>query len=304
MEEIFLAKKEDEKKRLDVFLSENLDKTRSQIKKLIEDGIVLVDGKEVKAGFLLKENNEVLLKNFEKPIMQTAPEDIYLDVLYEDDDLAVINKQQGLVVHPAPGNYSGTLVNALAHRFSSLSSSNDVRPGIVHRLDKDTSGAMLVAKNDKAHAFLAKQIKDKTAIREYVALVSGNFKDDSGTITTGIGRDKNNRKKQAVYPVGQQKLAITHFEVLKRFTGFCLVKFVLETGRTHQIRVHSAHKGHPIVGDSVYGGNTKLYSGGQLLHSASITFYNLKNEQLSFKAPLPDYFEKVLFKLNQNLQED
>ena len=298
----FISKENDSNKRLDVFLSENSDLSRSQIKNLIDEKQVFLNGKNVKAGQKLKLGDEINFDYILKEITDLKPQEIALEIVFEDDNLAVINKPQGMVVHPAAGNFEGTLVNALLFHFKeNLSQSEDVRPGIVHRLDKNTSGLMLVAKNNKAHAYLANQISNKTASRHYIALVTGNFKNDSGQITTGIGRDKKNRKKMAVYPVGEQKLAVTNYKVLERYTGFCLVEFVLQTGRTHQIRVHAAHLGHPIVGDDVYGGNTKLYSSGQLLHSYKLEFVPLDGkEKLSFEIPLPEYFEKVISKLGKN----
>lgn len=302
MEYNFKAKETDAGKRLDVFISENCDLSRSQIKILIDDKCVFLNGKNVKAGEKLRFDDAINFVYEVKEITDLKPQDISLDIVYEDEDMAVINKPQGMVVHPAAGNFDGTLVNALLFHFKqSLSDNDDVRPGIVHRLDKNTSGLMLVAKTNKAHVFLAKQISDKSASRHYLALVSGNFGNDSGQIKTGLGRDKKNRKKMAVYPVGEQKLAITNYRVVNRFSGFCLVEFILETGRTHQIRVHAAHMGHPIVGDDVYGGNTKLYNGGQLLHSYKLEFFQMeKNSKLSFEIPLPQYYQKVIDKLSQN----
>jgi 23S rRNA pseudouridine1911/1915/1917 synthase len=300
MMEKFVATENDNQKRLDVFLSENTTLSRSQIKLLNDQNKVFLNGKNVKAGGKIKQGDIIEIEPEQKPQTDLVAQNIGLDIVYEDQNLAVINKPQGMVVHPAAGNHEGTLVNALLFHFDTLSDSQDVRPGIVHRLDKNTSGLILVAKNNLAHEFLAKQIKDKVASRHYLALVGGNVKNDHGTIETGFGRDKKNRKKMAVYPLGQFKKAVTHYNVVKRFDGFCLVEFVLETGRTHQIRVHSAHIGHPIVGDDVYGGNCKLYSGGQLLHAYKIEFFAPnKTNKLSFEVGLPDYFEKVISKLKQ-----
>ena len=256
----------DDKQRLDVFLAAETGWTRSQIKLQVDSKRVSVNGKTQKAGFLVKNNDKISL-SFAKDVLDinAEPEDIPLDIVYEDDDFAIINKPQGMVVHPAPGAYNHTLVNALLFHFDSLSKNGDnIRPGIVHRIDKDTSGLLVVAKNDNAHASLAKQIAEHSCFRHYMALLEGNLKDDTGTVETFIARSKTDRKVMAVSNEG--KKAITHYTVVKRFTNYCLVEFVLETGRTHQIRVHSKHLGHPIVGDKTYGiKNQKFNLDGQLL---------------------------------------
>ena len=291
----------DEKIRLDMFLANETGWTRSQIKLQIDAQKVLVNGKVQKAGFLIK-NGDMVQISFSKEVLQlnAEAENIPLDVIFEDDDFAIINKPQGMVVHPAPGAYNHTLVNALLYHFENLSNgSNEIRPGIVHRIDKDTSGLLVVAKNDKAHASLAAQIAEHSCFRHYLALLEGNLKNDSGTVETYIARNPNDRKQMAVSSSG--KLAITHYNVLKRFDGYCLVEFVLETGRTHQIRVHSKHLGHPIVGDKTYGiKNQKFKLDGQLLHAYKLELtHPSTGERLSFECKLPEYFEKTLSKLKQ-----
>lgn len=289
----------DEKIRLDVFLSGETGWTRSQIKLQIDAQKVLVNGKVQKAGFLVK-NGDIVKVSFSKEVLElnAEAENIPLDIVYEDDDFAIINKPQGMVVHPAPGAYNHTLVNALLYYFENLSKgSGDIRPGIVHRIDKDTSGLLVVAKNDKAHASLAAQIAEHSCFRHYLALLEGNLKQDKGTVETFIARNPNDRKQMAVSSQG--KWAITHYNVLKRYTGNCLVEFVLETGRTHQIRVHSKHLGHPIVGDKTYGiKNQRFKLEGQLLHAYKLELtHPTTGKRMSFECELPDYFEKTLSKL-------
>jgi 23S rRNA pseudouridine1911/1915/1917 synthase len=224
-----------------------------------------------------------------------VPQNIEIDIVFENSDFAIINKAQGIVVHPAAGNFDGTLVNALIYHFENLSTSEDVRPGIVHRLDKNTSGLLIVAKNNKTHNYFANLIKQRKAVKKYVALCSGYFNNKRGEIITGICRDKKNRKKMAVCNQDEGKLAITKYNVLEEFDGFSLVEFELVTGRTHQIRVHASHLKHPIVGDNVYGGNTKLYDKGQLLHSAHLEFVSpTTNKLVTFDVTLPKHFLKVL----------
>ncbi len=292
----------DEKIRLDVFLANETDWTRSQIKQQIDSGNALVNGKQTKAGFLIKNGDKISLKFSKENLSEKAEaENIPLDVVYEDDDLAVINKPQGMVVHPAPGAYNHTLVNALLYHFDNLSHSSEdfIRPGIVHRIDKDTSGLLVVAKNDTAHASLSKQIEEHTCFRHYLALVEGNLKQDSGKIETFIGRSKADRKVMAVTETG--KIAITNFNVIERFDGYTLVEFVLNTGRTHQIRVHSKYIGHPIVGDKTYGvKNQKFNLNGQLLHAYKLELTHPKtNKRMCFECDIPEYFKKVLTKLKK-----
>ena len=275
------------------------DISRSYIAKLIEEGKVLVNDKQEKSSYKVKENDVICLLDFEDKKSDIKEEDIPLDVVYEDDDIMIINKVQGMVVHPANGHYSGTLVNALMHQADSLSSINGViRPGIVHRIDKDTSGLICIAKNDNAHHFLADQLKDHTMSREYIALVRGVIKENSGTIDMPIGRDKKDRQKMGIDKDG--KPATTHFQVLERFNDHTLVKCQLVSGRTHQIRVHMSAINHPVEGDPLYAGRNydKLYKNGQLL-----TAYKLKlihpssKKEMVFEIDLPDYFKEVLDKL-------
>lgn len=290
------------KTRLDVYLLEHLqDITRSAIKKLIEAGSITLNKKIVKAGTELRVGDEIEVVLPEPINTDVVPQDIPLDIVYQDDDLLVINKAQGMVVHPASGNYQGTLVNALLYCVDNLSSINgEIRPGIVHRLDKDTSGLMLVAKNDFAHNNLSQQISHKTCTREYLALLEGVVKKDEGEIITHIGRDSRDRKKMAVVPDMLGKEAITHYWVVHRYAHYTLVRFRLGTGRTHQIRVHAKHMGHPVVGDPIYNSSKNKFDlKGQLLHSCYIQFTQPHtNKSLSFESPLPKYFEQVLQKLD------
>ena len=293
---------EHKKKRLDTFISELYPlHTRSNIKNLITKGEISVNGVAEKAGYMLHLGDEIQI-NFPAPVPTTIEaEDLPLNIVYQDDDLLVINKAQGMTVHPANTCHSGTLVNALLYQVKDLSGINgEMRPGIVHRLDKDTSGLMLVAKNDFSHNDLAKQISTKTCIREYIALLVGVVTKDEGEIITHIGRDTKDRKKMTVLPANKGRLAITHFWVEKRYQHFTLVRFRLGTGRTHQIRVHAKHIGHPIVGDVLYNPNKNNFNvRGQLLHSRYIEFTQPRTkERLHFTAPLPDYFEAALQKLD------
>ena len=245
-------------------------------------------------------NGDKIKLSFSKDILQinAEAENIPLNIVYEDDDFAIINKPQGMVVHPAPGAYNHTLVNALLYYFENLSNKKDnIRPGIVHRIDKDTSGLLVVAKNDTAHASLAAQIAEHSCFRHYLALLEGNLKNDTGTVETYISRNPNDRKTMAVSTTG--KLAITHYKVLERYKDYCLVEFVLETGRTHQIRVHSKHLNHPIVGDKTYGLKTQKFKlEGQLLHAYKLELtHPTTGKRMSFECNLPEYFESVLSKI-------
>ncbi len=293
----------DKKTRLDQIVSEKTGKTRSAIKKLIEDGEILLNGKKVKAGETVKIGDEIEVNIPEPKKLDLTPEDIPIDIVFENGDYAVINKPQGLTVHAGGGTTGHTLVNALLYRLDSLSGINGViRPGIVHRIDKDTSGLLVVAKNDFAHLSLAKQIKDKTCHRIYVALLDGELNRDSGVIDTYLGRSEKNRKEMAVKKDGDGRRAITEFEVVKRYHGYTLVRFKLQTGRTHQIRVHAKYMGHSIVGDKVYGKKSTRfdYLQGQLLHAERLELNDPKtNERKSFNAPIPDYFQKVLDELGE-----
>ncbi len=270
--------------------------TRSHIKQLIDEGAILLDGKVVKAGEKVKVGQKVTYDIAQNKPLEAKAENIDFEIVYEDEDLLVINKPQGLVVHPCSSTKEGTLVNGLLHKVKDLSGINGVlRPGIVHRLDKNTSGLMLVAKNDMAHLSLAGQIKDKTCKRKYYALVEGHFKESQGKIETFIERDKKDRKKMAVSDKG--KFAITNYKVVKSYEGCDLVEFSLETGRTHQIRVHCKMKGHPVVGDDVYGHAIKGLL-GQLLHSFSITFIHPRTcKEMTFAVGLPAHMEEYISKL-------
>ena len=292
-------------KRLDVFLDGQTEEfTRSRIKKLIEDGQVSVQGKVVKkAGEGVRAGSEVVLTVPEAVEYTVKAENIPVEIVYQDEDIAVINKPQGMTVHVGNGNAEGTLVNALLYALDSLSGIGGVlRPGIVHRIDKDTTGLLVVAKNDKAHVSLATQIAEKSARRVYYALLEGCVKEEKGRIITDIGRHPQDRLKMAVLPEGEGKIAITDYEVLVRFgTEFTLCKFILQTGRTHQIRVHAKHMGHPCVGDPVYGFKKQKYKlSGQLLHAIELSLTHPKTgERMTFNAPLPQEFQTVLEKLTK-----
>lgn len=288
--------------RLDRIIAEKADElTRSYAQKLIKEGRVKVDGAVVEdKNFKVQPEQAIEIELPEPEAPDLEPEDIPLDVIYEDDDLLVVNKPKGMVVHPAPGNYRGTLVNALLHHCGqSLSSINGtIRPGIVHRLDKDTSGLLIVAKNDFAHKSLAEQIKEHSFSREYEAVVYGSLKNDSGTIDAPIGRHKHDRKKMAVTQEHSRD-AVTHYEVLASYRGFTHIRLKLETGRTHQIRVHMAYIGHPVAGDPVYGPARVIKElNGQCLHARHIGFVHPRTAQyLSFESELPGYFKDFLRKL-------
>ncbi len=290
-------------KRLDLFLSEQTDEfTRSRLKKLVEEGNVLVGGKQVKkAGADIKTGDCVELTVPETVEYSVMPENIPIDIVYQDHDFAVVNKPQGMTVHVGNGTTNGTLVNALLFALDSLSGVGGVlRPGIVHRIDKDTTGLLVVAKNDKAHVSLAKQIAEKTCKRTYFALLEGNLKKDEGRIVTDIGRHPTDRLKMSVLPEGKGKIAITDFAVVARFgTDYTLCKFQLQTGRTHQIRVHAKHMGHPVAGDMVYGyKKQKLGVEGQLLHAWQLELtHPTTGERMTFTAPLPPTFQEILRKL-------
>ena len=290
-------------KRLDVFLSEQTDEfTRSRIKKLIEDGNVCIGGKQVKkAGADVKAGEEVTITIPDVVEGSAKAENIPLDIVYQDEDFAVINKAKGMTVHVGSGNESGTLVNALLYALDSLSGIGGVlRPGIVHRIDKDTTGLLVVAKNDKAHVSLASQIAQKTCKRTYYALLEGNVKTDEGRIVTDIGRHPTDRLKMAVLPDGKGKIAVTDYQVIARFgADFTLCRFDLQTGRTHQIRVHAKHLGHPVAGDPVYGyKKQKIKADGQLLHAQRLQLsHPTTGEEKVFTAPLPPAFADILQKL-------
>lgn len=289
--------------RLDVCISRECGISRSNAKNVIEEVGASVNGVlRYKSGIELKVGDRVEIELPAPKILDVTPNAIPLDIVYQDEYFAVINKPQGMVVHPATSyTKNDTLVNALLAGLDNLSTINGVvRPGIVHRLDKDTSGLIVVAKTDEAHRSLASQIEKKTARRIYYGLCDGNFKTDSGTVDAPLARSPKDRKKMAIVEKGRR--AVTHWSVVERFGKYTLVRFELETGRTHQIRVHAASLHHPIVGDELYGGSTVLYSSGQLLHAAELTlFHPITKEAMTFECPLPDYFINVLDKLRKTL---
>lgn len=288
--------------RIDKYLSEKLEGfTRSHIKKLIDENCVTVGKKSVKANFKVKDGDNIRVEIPDAEPISAEAEDIPLDIVYEDDCMLVVNKPQGMVVHPAAGNYSGTLVNALlAYCPDTLSGINgEKRPGILHRIDKDTSGLLLVAKNDAAHLSLSKQIKVHSLKREYRALVTGRIKSDEGTINAPIGRHPTDRKKMTVTDKNS-KAAVTHFKVLERFSHYTYIACRLETGRTHQIRVHMSKNGHPVVGDKTYGVKDNFGLSGQLLHAATVGFIHPESgEYMEFTRDVPQYFSAVLEKLRR-----
>lgn len=297
-------------KRLDVFLSEQTEEfTRSRLKKLIEDGNVTLNGKTVtKAGLEIRTGDKVQITVPEAAEYAVQAENIPIDIVYQDEDLAVVNKPKGMTVHIGNGVEKGTLVNALLYRLDRLSGIGGVlRPGIVHRIDKDTTGLLVVAKNDRAHVSLASQIACKSCKRTYYALLEGCVKDDNGTIVTDIGRHPTDRLKMAVVPDGKGKRAVTDFSVVARFGNeFTLCKFCLQTGRTHQIRVHAKYMGHPIAGDPVYGfKKQKLAANGQLLHAQQLELtHPVSGERMTFNAPLPPLFAEILQKLCKRFDVD
>lgn len=288
--------------RIDKYLASALpEKSRSYYQKAIDSGFVLVNGKQIKSKYQTKLGDEIVVSIEPVKEIDIEPEDIPIDILYEDEDVIVVNKPKGMVVHPAPGHYTGTLVNALMyHCKDSLSGINgEIRPGIVHRIDMNTTGSLLVCKNDKAHNDIAAQIKVHSVNRIYKGIVVGNFKDEEGTINAPIGRNPKDRKKMAVVNDGRE--AITHFTVLEQFKGYSYVQFKLETGRTHQIRVHMAHIGHPLLGDDVYGKPVKGLE-GQTLHAQTLGFIQpTTGLYVEVNAPLPEYFENLLTKYRKTV---
>ncbi len=286
--------------RLDSYLSEELeDFTRSHIKKLIESDNVKVNGKIEKPSKNINSGDIIIINLPDAVKSDIIPENIPLEIIYEDEDLAVVNKRQGMVVHPSSGVYTGTLVNALLYHLSSLSTINgEIRPGIVHRLDKDTSGLLVIAKNDFAHNSLSRQIAERSAKRRYLALLEGVVSEDEGILDYPIGRSKKDRKKMALDLEGRR--AVTHFKIIERFKNYTFAEFQLETGRTHQIRVHCKYLlHHPIVGDLSYGYEKQKFKlNGQLLHAYNLAFtHPVTMERMEFSAPLPDYFEEILKKI-------
>ena len=292
-------------KRLDNFTLQNVDNlTRSYIKNLIDDELVTVNGKKQKAGYSLKENDIINIQIPEDKEANIKAEDIKLNIMYEDDDILIVDKEKGMVVHPANGNYSGTMVNSLmySHKDKLSSINGTIRPGIVHRIDKDTSGILVVAKNDNAHKKLSEQFKVHSITRKYIALVKGIIKEDTMDIDYPIGRSSKDRKKMAV-TYKNSKEAKTHIKVLKRFynSNVTLVEATLETGRTHQIRVHMAYVGHPLVGDEVYGKKDPRFKiEGQMLHAKTLGFIHpTKNSYIEFESNLPEYYLEILKKLEK-----
>ncbi|EIA21298.1 RluA family pseudouridine synthase [Listeria fleischmannii] len=290
--------------RLDKALSELTDLSRSLIQSMLKSGDILVNNESVKANYKVQTGDTITYQIREVTELVAEAEDIPLDIYYEDKDVLVVNKPQGMVVHPAAGHMSGTLVNALLYHCQDLSGINGViRPGIVHRIDKDTSGLLMVAKNDAAHVSLSSQLKDKTSDRIYLALVHGDIKHQKGTIEAPIGRAKEDRKKMAVVADGKE--ARTHFEVVERFGDYTLIKCQLDTGRTHQIRVHLKYIGHPLAADPKYGPKNTLNGHGQFLHASELGFeHPTTGERLHFEAPLPNIFEETLNRLREKSERD
>ena len=288
--------------RLDSYISKsNLDLSRSMVQKLIKENRVFVNGKNEKESYKIKVNDNITIQIEEPKSSKLEAQDIHLDIIYEDNDIVVINKPKGMVVHPGNGNPDNTLVNAvLAHCKGSLSGiGGEIRPGIVHRIDKDTSGLIIVAKNDKSHINLSEQIKNHEVTKIYTALVKGNISEDEATIDMPIGRDKKDRKKMSVTRDGKE--AVSHIKVVKRYGNYTLIRVKIDTGRTHQIRVHMAKIGHPVVGDEVYSsGKNEFGVKGQMLHSTILKFkHPISGKEIMLEAPLPQYFEDVLSKLDE-----
>lgn len=281
--------------RIDKYLASAIENvTRSELKNYFTDGLITVNGKVVKPSYTLSENDIINIEPREVVTLDVEKEDIPLDVVYEDSDVIVVNKPSGMVVHPAFGHYQGTLVNALMHHCDDLSGINGViRAGIVHRIDKDTSGLLVACKNDLSHKSLSKQLKDKTTTRKYIAIVYGQIPHNLGKINAPIGRDENNRQKMAVVSGG--KPAVTHFKVLERFKKFTLIECTLETGRTHQIRVHMSYIGYPVLGDPLYGPRKVYGNTGQFLHAKTLGFVHPRtNEYVEFSKDAPDIFYETL----------
>lgn len=283
--------------RLDKALADLTELSRSQAGEQIKAGLVLVNGQAQKAKYAVKAGDVVTYELPQEELLDCLPQDLPLDIIYEDADVAVVNKPQGMVVHPSAGHPSGTLVNALLFHIKDLSAINGViRPGIVHRIDKDTSGLLMIAKNDQAHQFLADELKEKKSLRQYLAIVHGNLPNDRGVIEAPIGRSDKDRKKQAVTAKG--KPAVTHFQVVERFGDYTLVRLTLETGRTHQIRVHMAYIGHPVAGDPLYAPKKTLKGQGQFLHAETLAFtHPVTGQLMRFTAEVPAVFQETLDQL-------
>ena len=290
--------------RIDSFLSGKTDFTRTRIQQLIKDRNITVNGKPTKSSYKIEENDEIIIEVPEVETTEIKPENIKIDIVYEDSDIAVINKQAGLVVHPAHGHYSGTLVNAILYHIKDLSGINgEIRPGIVHRLDKDTSGLIVIAKNDKVHAALTEMFQEKKIRKTYLAILKGKLNKSEGKIVTQIGRDKNDRKKMTVIDDATKgKNAITNYRVISQNNLFTLVKVNIETGRTHQIRVHMRYLGYPILGDSVYG--RKDNEKRQMLHAYKLEFLHpVTGRQMEFTGEIPEDFQKALKKSDLKIDE-
>ena len=302
-ETIFTIEENFEGERIDKYLTKIFtDQSRSYLQGLIEKGNVLVNDKSVKSNYKLKIYDEVKVTIPEPLILKAEPENIPINIVYEDSDVIVVNKPQGMVVHPAPGNYTGTLVNGLLYHCNDLSTINGViRPGIVHRIDKDTSGILVIAKNDNSHNFLSEQLRNHSMKREYYAVVEGVLKQDKGTIDKPLGRNKKDRLKMGIVEGG--KRAVTHYEVLERYKSNTLIKCILETGRTHQIRVHMASIGHPLIGDPLYGFKKQKYKlEGQMLHAKVLGFIHPSSkEYMEFSSELPGYFKNLIEKLHNEI---
>lgn len=300
----FKVEESEENTRLDLFISTKFqDMSRSYIQGIIENGGAKVNNNHKKSNYKLRVNDEVCFYIPENRELDVAAEKINLNILYEDSDVIVVDKPQGMVVHPAPGNYTGTLVNALLYHCKDLSGINGVnRPGIVHRIDKDTSGVLVVAKNDRAHKFLAEQLKEHTMTRIYLALVEGIVKDDEGTVDAPLGRHPVERVKISIIESGRN--AVTHYRVIERFKNNTLIECILETGRTHQIRVHMAHLGHPLVGDAVYGYKKQRFNlKGQMLHAKKLGFIHPSSgKYMEFESDIPAYFSRITAILENELK--
>lgn len=285
---------EESGERLDNFLTQKMNISRSQINNMIKKGEVLINQKKSKSGYIIKKGDEVTVNHNEEE-MDVTPEKMDLEIVYEDDDVIVINKPNGVVVHPAPGHYKGTLVNGLLYHSKLSDKNGQFRPGIVHRIDAYTTGLLMIAKNNKAHEILANELKEKKTYRKYQALVWGVIPNDTGTIDAPIGRSKNDRKKMAVIKDGKE--AITHFKVLKRFTNATLIELKLETGRTHQIRVHMEYINHPVVNDPVYGKRKLINNEGQCLHAKELGFMHPTTKKyMQFDSKLPQKFLNIMSK--------
>ena len=305
--ETIIVKLEGERKRLDSYLAdEKRDISRTMLKKLLDDGNILVNGKKQKSSYKVQNNDEIQISKPEAKEINLKAQDIPVEVIYEDKDIIAVNKPKGMVVHPAVGNTEGTLVNAIMNicKDSLSGIGGEIRPGIVHRLDKDTSGLLIIAKNDEAHVKMSNEIKNREVKKIYIALVRGIVKENEATIDMPIGRSTKDRKKMAVTRNG--KNAITHFKVLKRYQNYTLLKIKIDTGRTHQIRVHMAEIGHPVIGDYIYSnGKNEFGVEGQMLHAKELEFkHPITGKVLHLEAKLPDYFEEVLQKLDNNSKEE